>query len=47
MWFLFQEILTFTGHNFIPQSDDPLLQSMLKVFSLFKIQVQFDGEELS
>ena len=47
MWFLFQDILTFTGNNVILQSDHPLLQSMIKLFSLFKIQVKFDDDELS
>ena len=47
MWFLFQEILKFTVNNVITQSDYPLLQSMLKVYFLFKLQVQFDGDELS
>ena len=44
---LFQEILTFTVNNFNPQPDYPLLQSMLKLFYLFKLQVQFYGDKLS
>ena len=44
---LFQEILTLTGNNVITQSYYPLLQSMVRVFSLFKLKVQFDGDELS
>ena len=47
MWFLFQDILTFTGNNFNPQLYYPLFQSMIKMFYLFKVQVQFDGDELS
>ena len=47
MWFLFQDILTFRGNIVEPQSDYPLLQSTINVFSLFKLQVKFDGDELS
>ena len=46
MWFLFQDILTFTGNNVEPQYDYPLLQPMIKVFYLFKIQFKFDGDEV-
>ena len=47
MWFLFQEILTFTVNNVNPQSDYQLFLSMLKVFSMFELQVQCYGDELS
>ena len=43
---LISRFLTFTGNNVKPKSDYPLLQSMLKLFSLFKIQVQLDGDEI-
>ena len=39
--------LTFMGNNPIPKSYYLLLQSMLKVFSLFNLQAQFDGDEMS
>ena len=47
MWVLFQDILTFTVNDIEPQSYYTLLQSMLKVFSLFQIKFQSDGDELS
>ena len=34
-------------NNVIPQSDYLLFQSNIKVFYMFKIQVQFNGDELS
>ena len=34
------------GNNVNPQQNYPLFQSMLEVLSLFKAQVQFDGDEL-
>ena len=36
----------FTGNIFIPQLDYPLLQSILKAFSLVKLKVQFDSDGL-
>ena len=42
-----QDILTFTVNNVNPQSDYQLFLSMLKVFSMFELQVQCYGDELS
>ena len=47
MWFLFQDVLSFTAMNIPEQPDYLLLQSMVKVFSLFKSQLQLDSYEVT
>ena len=47
LWFLFQDIFNLTVNYVEPQSEYLLFKSILKLFSLFKLQVEFDGDELS
>ena len=47
MCLLFQDILMLIENNIKDQPDVTLLHSMLKVFSLLKMEVQFSGDELS
>ena len=47
LWFLLQGVLIFTSNNMSEHSDDPLLKSMLKVFSFFKVQFQFAKDEVT
>ena len=45
--FLFQYILMLTENIIKDQTDIPLLQSIIKVFTFLKMKVQFSGDELS
>ena len=47
LWLLFHDVLSFTAKNIPEKSDFPLLQSMIKVFYLFRVQHQFDNDEVT
>ena len=46
MWFLFQDILSYTANNMINHSNNPILQSIIKVFSFFMVQYQYEYDEV-
>ena len=46
MWFLFQDVLSYTENNMINHSNNPILQSILKVFYFFMVQYQYEHNEL-
>ena len=43
---LLQDVLIYTANNITEQPDYPLIQSMVRFFSLFKVKVQFDNDEV-
>ena len=47
MWFLFQDVLSYTESNMINQSNRFILQSILKVFSFFMVQYQYEYNEVT
>ena len=46
MWFLFQDVLSYTENNMINHSNNPILQSIMKVFSFFMVQHQYEYDEV-
>ena len=44
MWFLYNYVVIYTENNMPDHSDNPLLKSMIKIFSLFLVQYRFEND---
>ena len=47
VWFLFQEVFSYTENHMTDHAVYHILKSMLKVFSVFMIQYQIENDEVT